>query len=154
MLKYCEVCGKSFNVKPSKFNVRFCCSRICGHERKKKRKIMHCLLCGRKFEYKPSQVHKNGRKYCSRICRTRASRTRVQLRCLVCGKQYYSIKSNYKKSKYCSNFCRGRSMRVVKRPTKEQFKSLLLQTNQTVIAKLYGISVSSVWRWRKDYDLI
>lgn len=78
MFKECYVCKKSFNVKPGKYDYRFCCSKKCQSERfretlagernpnyKQGGRINKCKVCGELF--KEAGVYFN-KKTCSDIC--------------------------------------------------------------------------------------
>lgn len=77
MIKICEVCKIDFNVKPSHFNKRKCCSKKCQNINQKNQtgcknnnykggpKILTCLYC--KNNFTPKNLYAK-RKFCSHEC--------------------------------------------------------------------------------------
>lgn len=82
MIKICEICKVEFNVKPSHFEKRKCCSKKCQNINQKNKtgnknnnykggpKLNKCLYCKNDFiSNNPYQK----RKYCSHNCSAKAS---------------------------------------------------------------------------------
>lgn len=56
------------------------------------------------------------------------------------------------KSTRC-NKCRGKAQRVIERPSAEQLRQELFETNFETVARKYGVSSTSIRKWCKAYNL-
>ena len=117
MDKECLVCKKVFKVKPSHFNKRMCCSRICrsiylktailgkNNPNFRNSGIKKCFICGKEFK----SYNKN-KKMCSLKCVGLFNKTRERnnsktiLTCKICNKEFKSYNKNrITCSRVCSN---------------------------------------------------
>lgn len=55
---------------------------------------------------------------------------------------------------YCSVNCSSFSRRKVKRPNRNDLKTMLETSNYSAIARKYGVSDNTIRKWVKNYDLI
>ena len=55
---------------------------------------------------------------------------------------------------YCSQICCNYYKRKVKRPSREELKSLIKTIPYTRIGKMFGVSDNSIRKWAKSYGLI
>lgn len=111
----CHRCGKTFKVKDSRSNAKFC-SRECYLLDKRDSGVISikCLECGKEFTSKKS----NHRKFCSKECYLLYykkegyywnKKDRVKVICQQCGKEEYVIRSRSKRYKYCSKLCESKA---------------------------------------------
>ena len=128
MLKYCEQCGKEFNIVPARANTASCCSKECRslrHSKIMRGRLSHhltnrvkkvCKWCGKEFSVKPS--HANRRVSCSVACMGLWSSKnhcgknhhsweggKVKLNCAICRIEFEAPPSANRK--VCSIKCVG-----------------------------------------------
>lgn len=123
MIKQCEVCKKEFQVKPSHYNKRKHCSRICMSETYEKimsgennpnfrdKGLKKCSLCRNDF-----YSYNTKRKYCSHLCASKSNRVngnfiKTEKKCPSCGVSFVSLKKNCDK---CSGFRLKKQWRCIK----------------------------------------
>ena len=66
--------------------------------------------------------------------------------CVFCNLQY---EAKDKKQKYCSYECHKKSLRKIKRPSKEQLLAEISQSNYVQVGKKYGVSDNAIRKWLK-----
>lgn len=117
MKKICEVCEIEFNIKPSHYNIRKCCSKECANINQKKKigvlnnnwknaiKFQNCQYC--KKEFIPNNPYLK-RKFCCHKCSSDANkgvkRPEFLMKNLLIAKKKYL--SSYQKKIYlceCGN---------------------------------------------------
>ena len=127
--KICQMCGKEYQVLPSRSHVKYC-SQECRNQarakastgRTKEKRCHHpkvtrvCRQCGKEFLVQENQVKLGKGIYCSKECKAKARDTRVALVCAVCGKQFQKNRAYLEKGylekgfgKYCSRACRNKA---------------------------------------------
>ena len=131
--RVCEVCGKSFEVRPAylkkKGHGKYCSSECYGkalskivgpnHPRYKKTKQI-CEECGKEFEVVPAKIKMGRGKYCSKACVNKARsrlyagqnnplwKPKIKKICQECGVEFEILPSALKSDdagKYCSRKC-------------------------------------------------
>ena len=113
--KTCEVCGVSFEVKPSRANKAHYCSRACLGRAKSDaglnaRPRKPCAHCGRLFSVVPNRL--SVALYCSRTCHA-AAQTGITHTdpivgtCEVCGSEYVVKPYRASNRRFCSLRCYG-----------------------------------------------
>ncbi|MBN1461399.1 MAG: HNH endonuclease [Armatimonadetes bacterium] len=111
MIRSCEYCGASFNVRPAvvaRGQGRFCSKSCANAARTVYPKTAVCRHCGDTFTYNSSS---SGR-YCSQSCYHSAKAARwVERQCEMCGKTFSVRESSLQKgdtARYCSSQCKKR----------------------------------------------
>lgn len=66
--------------------------------------------------------------------------------CVFCNLEYEAKDKN---QKYCSYECHKKSIRRVERPTKEQLKKEISESNYVQVGKKYGVSDNAIRKWLK-----
>lgn len=119
----CQICGKVFEVLPSRAP-RIVCSRKCqglwlsDNWRGEKHYRWNgggtaciCETCGKHFKVKNSQAINGRGKYCSQECYNKVrQRNKVKRICEICGKEFQSVPSRVAMgiARFCSIECRGK----------------------------------------------
>lgn len=80
-----------------------------------------------------------------KVRRTR-NRTIRTNKCIFCDLEYEIKKKN---QKYCSYECHKKSIRRVERPSKEQLKKEISESNYVQVGKKYGVSDNAIRKWLK-----
>ncbi|MCT8138680.1 HNH endonuclease [Anaerobacillus sp. CMMVII] len=127
MEKRCLDCGKMIKVKPSHYDRKKYCSRICKSNYQKKHPPLSweemslkiktkCSNCGKAFSKKRSTIKKNN--FCSIECMYEHFRKekgnqhlvkKIKLTCHYCQNDFYVIYSRKDTAKYCSKNCLGKA---------------------------------------------
>jgi hypothetical protein len=68
-------------------------------------------------------------------------------KCPCCGTDTYG-------TIYCSKICSQYDKRKVKRPSREELKSLIETTPYVQIGKMFSVSDNAIRKWAKSYGLI
>lgn len=113
----CEVCGRQFEVYPSRIKlgkVRFC-SRQCKGVDQSNPVERTCEVCNRHFTVSPGKLKQSAARFCSKGCmsiaykteRLGSGETKVTKKCKVCDKKFRVVKSKAKQ-KFCSHKCSGK----------------------------------------------
>ncbi len=125
MIKVCIECGKEIRVKPSHYNRKKYCSRVCkttylrkhppeSWSRLSKKTNVNCTNCNKKILRKPSSTGEKN--YCSRVCLyeylrmnkpNQNLRKRIHINCEICSSTFEVIESRKLTAKYCSKKCVG-----------------------------------------------
>lgn len=66
--KTCLICGKEFEVRPSRAKTAKYCSNECQHESLKGKPNCTCEVCGKMFHRKQYRINKTKHLTCSRTC--------------------------------------------------------------------------------------
>lgn len=129
MKKNCLNCDKEMVIKPSQYERKKYCSRVCktNYQKKnppsfwkqmsKKQKV-ECSYCKKVMERKPSEISKNN--FCDKECKrffqiinghliNQHLRKDVKKTCNVCGNTFIVPKNREKTAKYCSKECLGKA---------------------------------------------
>jgi len=107
--RICQVCGKTFNVKPAV--IRRGGGKYCSRECRKKRAERKCQICGKTFYVTLSVTRKaNSGKYCSKACHNLSMRGRkkdawVEIKCHGCGKLFIAPRYRKEQAMFCSREC-------------------------------------------------
>lgn len=129
MKKNCLNCDKEIHVKPSHYERKKYCSRICMHDYQKKnppefwkaiskKQSVQCSFCGNTLKRKPSEIRKKS--FCNHECKKRYQlanghlinqhlRKDVTILCQSCGGEFIVPKNREKTAKYCSRNCLGKA---------------------------------------------
>lgn len=75
--------------------------------------------------------------------------------CSQCGKEFISSRANHKKNfTYCSSACYNRyRLRGKIVPSKERLSELLETMSNSAVARLCGVTHTTVGRWKKRYNI-
>lgn len=109
----CETCGKLFKTYDSWMNRKRFCSKACGDESRRLKRLRTCKQCGEKFENR--QANPEYGIYCSRDCSSEAKR--ANLKCDHCNSEFTKQRCLVRKKNYCSDECM-RAARSVRRKSR------------------------------------
>lgn len=143
MKKNCLNCGKEINVKPSQFERKKYCSRICKTEYQKsnppqiwsemsKKILIPCSYCKQQILRKPSNINKTN--FCNINCKklyqiqnghlfNQHLRKDVEVKCLTCHQMFIVPKNREHTAKFCSKECLGKANGI---RGKEQYRNRII----------------------------
>ena len=96
----CAICGKKFQVIPSRREKAKYCSRECFYKSLEKKILTNCGYCGEKIRVPPNRLARSKQVFCSWRCKKKAEVKQTLRVCIVCNKTFRS-----KNQVYCSRQC-------------------------------------------------
>ena len=125
--KVCSVCGDEFRTFSKKLFVCDKCFVLCKNG-----------VCDIDCDNKKGRIRKR-----------RSSRVKEDRFCLVCK----SILHNRPESKFCSQKCAHEFYYRCKHPSKEELYELVWKMPSSNVAKMFGVSDKSIFKWCKSYGI-
>lgn len=109
--------------------------------------VMCCANCHRLIEYNHAEIPENALKFNESYVDYKKIENKKKYDRCKCGKEKLRIQ------KYCSTECAALYSRKVEWPSKQKLNGLLRKHSLSQIGRKYGVSHTTVKKWKKKYNL-